>query len=58
MEDDSILEMLEVARVVAIARDGDHFVATEQCDEWFKVELSRDDLRTLAAELVALADSE
>jgi DNA-binding IclR family transcriptional regulator len=54
---DTILDTLFHNHVVEIRPDGEGFRITEQCDEWYHVYLSRDELRELASELFALADT-
>jgi hypothetical protein len=54
---DTILDTLFHNHVVEIRPDGDGFRITEQCDGWYHVYLSRDELRELAAELRALTDA-
>lgn len=52
----TILEHLKSEKVFSIERDGDRFMVTEECDGWFGEWLTRDELRQLAGEILALAD--
>lgn len=49
------LWVLEEKRVLVIRRRGEDFKAAEGCDEHFAVTMTPDDMRALAAELVALS---
>lgn len=51
-----VLPILKEGRIFSIETDGDKFVFTEQCDEWFYVALTPDQLRELAGELLVMAD--
>lgn len=57
--DESVLNYLDSERVLTITRNDDGtFNVTEHCDDFFGVDLTADELRELAAELIALADKE
>jgi hypothetical protein len=56
MTDTPILRRLEDERVFSVTpMDEGGFYIQEQCDTWFAVELTRDELLALADELKALA---
>ena len=52
-----ILPQLRERQIFSIERtESGHFVLQEECDNYFDVELTPQDLKNLAAELVRLAD--
>lgn len=52
-----ILSFVSTAGIFSVIRDGSGFVLEEQCDNWFEVSLTKDQLKSLANELMILADS-
>ncbi len=53
-----ILSRLGHARVLAVLPREDKFMMCEMCDENFGENLSRDELRQFAAELIAIAEQQ
>lgn len=53
-----ILKMLEDDRIFSVERTGDAFTFQEECDQYFVVPLTRDEVLQLASELIALAEDE
>lgn len=51
-----ILSSLEEGRVFSIKPHGDGFKIMEECDNYFEMDLSREKLKALAAEIYALAE--
>lgn len=54
----AILGKMKAKRVFSVTREGDGFLFEELCDRAFAVILDKDEVRQLAAELLAMVDGE
>ena len=53
----SILKMMDDDHIFDIIRKDGKFIIGERCDEYFRRELTADELRQLGREIIELADS-
>lgn len=53
----SILQRLDDERIFNVSKEGVLIAFTERCDDHFTVELTPDEVRQLAQELLNIADS-
>jgi hypothetical protein len=51
----SMLEFLDNERIFSVEKDGEQFVFTEECDRYYTTRLSKEQMVTLACEILTLA---
>lgn len=54
---ETMLEIMEECRVFTVYKEGDEFEIVESCDQYFRVNLTKEQLLALADEIKALANS-
>lgn len=57
MADPPMLKKLCGKKIFSVTQEGEGFLFNEECDHWFAVTLTAEEVKTLGMELVEMAES-